>query len=111
MSEPRAYTPDEMREQLAAAIRSIVRYWAIMPNIRAMTGTEVTNLDRCEGVAHSILATLAGDTLGLPAFTISADPHPDDKEFHIENGLNWFEAGRSIGRLEPAEVCVSRPPG
>jgi hypothetical protein len=44
-----------------------------------------------DGVVHSILAMLDGESLGLPAFDLVAKPHPDDKKYHQSRGEGWIE--------------------
>jgi len=79
----RAYTKEEVREQLIRHLLMLARYWR---------DTKVEGgQDRFEGLIHSILATLDGCSTGIPAFDLVPAPHPDDKEFHISNGENWYE--------------------
>ena len=84
----RAYTEDEVREQFLAHIRHLARYWATIPDRQ-------TPLERCEGLAFSILNIFDGTT-DLPAFDIVLSPHPDDKAFHQSEGKNWYEPGMMI---------------
>jgi hypothetical protein len=91
MSEPRAYTEEEVRDLLLKQIRAMVRYWANLPDVDKATGRRITIHDRCDGVAFSILNILDGGSMGLPAFDLTAAPHEEDKQFFIENGENWFE--------------------
>jgi hypothetical protein len=84
----RAYTAEEVREQLLAHIRHLARYWATIPDRQ-------TPLERCEGLAFSILNIFDG-TSSLPAFDIVLSPHPDDKAFHQSEGENWYEPGMMI---------------
>jgi hypothetical protein len=43
-----------------------------------------------EGLAFSILSTLDGESLELPAFSVVPLPHPEDKAFHEKEGSPWF---------------------
>ena len=88
MDEPRAFTAEEVTEKILEHIRTMVKYWAEIPgqNIKS----------RCDGVAFSILAMLDGASLELPAITLKLDPHESDKDFCINQGENWFEAGMEI---------------
>ena len=96
---PRPYTEDEVRDMLIDHIRATARYWASLPEKDKATGREITVLDRCEGVAFSILSTLDGCSLSLPPVTLKLDPHPEDKGFLSENGENWFEPGMEISTM------------
>lgn len=84
---PRAYTPEEVQVMLLGQIRGFARYWANLPN--------KTPQERCDGLAFSILNIFDGST-ELPAMNISLSPHPDDQEYHRENGENWYEPGQVI---------------
>lgn len=84
----RAHTAEEVREQLLEHIRHLAEYWATTPDRQ-------TALERCEGVAFSILNIFDG-TAGLPAFDIVLSPHPDDKEYHQREGENRYEPGMVI---------------
>lgn len=85
----RAYTAEEVREQLLHHIRSLVTYWD--SEERAATPK-----DKLEGLASSILNVFDGSTLNLPAFKISCAPHADDKQFYINEGSNYYKPGMVI---------------
>jgi hypothetical protein len=46
-------------------------------------------LERLEGFAFSVCSMLDG-CAALPAFDLIPHPCPEDKEYHIENGENWW---------------------
>lgn len=94
--KPREKTPDELRDELMEHVRHMIKYWAELPDFDNATGRHMTLHDRCEGVAHSIFATLDGCTLVTPAFDLVARPHEEDKNFHIEQGENWIKPGTTI---------------
>ena len=77
-NEPRAKTADEVRQELLEQIRATVNYWATLP--------DKTPIERCDGVAFSILNIFDGTTISLPAMDICLAPHPDDKEYNQQNG-------------------------
>lgn len=95
MSEPRAYTPDELRDHMLEQIVAYSRYWAELPDTDRATGRTKSIADRCEGVAFSILAMLDGDSM-LPGVNLVFQPHEDDKEYHISQGENWIEPGTTV---------------
>ena len=84
MRAPRPYTAEEVRDMLLEHSVALARYWADQPNMTAY--------QRCEGVVFSMLAMLDGGSAGLPGFVLIPQPHESDKEFHISEGENWFEA-------------------
>ena len=88
MAEPRAYTADEVRQQLLDHMRAISRYWAKQP--------DQTVAEKCDGLCFSILNIFDGTSMGLPAMDISLSPHEDDKEFNRSEGDNWYEPGQVI---------------
>lgn len=93
MDNPRELTMAEVRDMLLDHFRELITYWESLPN--------KTIHDRLDGLAFSMLATLDGDSLGVPGFLLIPDPHPDDKKDALENGENWCpEDGESdIGIL------------
>lgn len=81
LDEPRELTEDEVREQYLGLIQTYVRYWHNLPN--------KTCRERMEGLAFSMLVILDGES-GLPGFIVAPCPHQDDKEYHKDQGDNWF---------------------
>lgn len=82
-------TPDEksaeLRDELLSHIRNMAAYWAKLPEYDAATDSTMTTLDRCEGVAHSILCALDGAAMAIPCrFTLTAHVHPDDDDQSLE---------------------------
>lgn len=84
----RAYTAEELRERFLDHVRHQIAYWE-------REGRAPTAREKLEGLAFSIMNIFDGTT-GLPAFDITAAPHPDDKQFNIDNGENWIEPGTVI---------------
>jgi hypothetical protein len=85
----REYTRDEVREKLINHIRALVDYWAQVEN-------RATH-EKLSGLAFSILNILDGGSAGVPGFLLIPHPHPEDKQFHIDNGENWFPNEIDIG--------------
>ena len=100
MTTPRAYTVEEVREQFLAHIRQTAAYWANLPDL--------SSKDRCDGVAFSILNVLDGSTM-LPAFNLTVAPHPEDKDYHIKNGENWYEPDMLINDCMLHEEFYKEP--
>lgn len=83
----RAKTAEEVREELLDQIRHLAKLWANHePN---------DSLAACNGMAFSILNIFDG-TSGLPAFDILVSPHPDDKQYAIDHGDDWYEPGMMV---------------
>ena len=66
----------------------IAAYWA--------NEERATVREKCDGVAFSILNIFDGTSGGMPAFDLLVSPHPDDKQYHINEGSNYYEPGMMI---------------
>jgi len=90
-SNPRAYTPEEVRQNFLNDICGMISYW----NSEGSSNVpkEYSSRKRLEGLVHSILVLIDGGSGDMPAFNISPAPHPDDKESRKGNGDNWYESG------------------
>jgi hypothetical protein len=86
---PREYTREEVRDAFSGHIRTMIKFWNGVEN--------KSKEEALEGLAFSILAMLDGCSAGLPCFAVIPLPHPEDKNFCIENGENWYP------EFEPAE--------
>lgn len=84
MTEPRAYTSEEIRDMIVGHAAHVARYWATLEGPQSVQ-------ERCDGVAFSLLAMLDGCSMNLPRFMLTPDPHEDDKEWFQRNGEDWFE--------------------
>ena len=89
MSEPRAKTAAELRDEFMDMCRGAVGYWAEPGLDRDCTG-------RLQGLLHSILCIIDGVTMGIHGFDLVAAPHSEAKEFHRGEGENWSEPGTVI---------------
>jgi len=85
--KPRAYTAEEITREYLQQMMGVAAYWARKP--------DQTPLQMCEGVVFSILCALDGSSV-LPGTKTLVAPHPEDKQYHIENGENWYEPGTEI---------------
>lgn len=70
-------TEDEIREEFLTHVRVMVDYWEHQVEDKTLT-------ERLDGLAFSLLVTIDGGT-GLGKFILAPDPHPDDKQYCIEN--------------------------
>lgn len=89
MSDPRAITPDELRDKLLRHMKQLARYWATVEG-------EKSTQERIEGALFSTLAMLDGSSVDIVAFDLVARPHEDEKQWHIDRGENWVEDGTVI---------------
>jgi hypothetical protein len=86
--EPRAYTREEMQRMFLEHLWVMVHYWATTePRVE---GHAETVEERIAGFAFTVLADLDGSAVNLPAFNLYPAPHPDDEEFHRNEGENWW---------------------
>jgi hypothetical protein len=84
-----AYTAEEACTLLIEAIWARVRYW----EREGKNG----NAHAFSGLAFSLLVLLDGTGSSvLPGMELVLRPHPDDKEYHLGNGQNYFEDGMAI---------------
>jgi len=83
---PRAWTADEIRDQIIASIWDYVQYWE---------GIERPKAQCLQGLAHSILAMLDG-AADLPGFKLIPTPHPDDEEYNRSEGENWYSPATAV---------------
>lgn len=79
--EPRQYTPEEIRENFLRHVRDMILYWH---------KPEYSKTHALEGLAHSILVALDGESAELPSFVVLPLSNIEDYEFYRENGLNWY---------------------
>lgn len=84
----KAITSEELQQRLLYHFRSLAKYWAKQHPDSAE--------DACNGMAFSVLTFLDGCTGDMPSVELIARPHPDDKQYHIDNGEDWIEDGTVI---------------
>jgi hypothetical protein len=97
---PRAKTEKEVREEFIFIIQNLTKYWARQENLSVNS--------RCEGVAFSILCLFDGINMDFPAVDLVLNPHPDDKEYYIENDENWYESGIIINNTMLHEMLFNK---
>lgn len=80
----KAKTVEELREEFLIAVRVTAEYWA--------KETCTSDLDRCEGVAHSILCIIDGISNRFPAafdLTVKTPPERPQKRHWEDDGDLW----------------------
>jgi len=80
-----AYSNEEVAKKFVEHFAAMADYWATIPN-------GGTTIERCRGLAFSLLSMIDGTNVGMPAFNLTPAPHPDDKKYHQEEGERWFES-------------------
>ena len=75
-------TKEEVREEFLGHLRMMVSYW------EKLEGNHSTK-ERLEGLAFSMLVAIDGGT-NLPSFILAPMPHEDDKEFHTNEGEDYY---------------------
>lgn len=84
----RANTEQEMRDAFMSQVKCIARYWSKV---------ECSEKERCEGVAFSIMNIFDGTFGGFPAaIDLVLRPHPEDKQYNIDNGDDYVVDGMCI---------------
>ena len=102
MTEPRAFSAEEMREQFLRHLHTMADYWADLP--------DHSPREKCDGLAFSILVAFDGGAMSLPSMDIVMRPHKGDKAFAIDNGENWVEDGQVINDCQLHERWHRQPP-
>lgn len=79
---PKPKTKEEIQKEIVEHFDGVARYWSGLENM--------SNIERCRGVVFSILVAFDGMSMGLPAMDIVMRPHPEDREYCIEEGVDWY---------------------
>ncbi|RJQ27093.1 hypothetical protein C4577_02105 [Candidatus Parcubacteria bacterium] len=94
----RELTEQECRDLFLEKVRSYVEYWENESRTPDLRG-------KLEGLAFSMMAIIDGCADGLPGFSLTPCPHPQDKEFHQEHNENWWpESDCDIGGTLHEEI-------
>lgn len=87
--EPRELTTKEVRDRFLSHVRTMVDYWATIPDTDLGDG-ETEAHRRVSGVAFSILALLDGSSIGIPGFIVAPCPHRYNRESCMRAEENWY---------------------
>ncbi len=82
------FTTTEVQKQFMNHVRMLIEYWD-------KTDKETTK-EKIEGFAHSLLATIDGSSVDLPAFILAPAPHEDDKQYYIDNEENYYAENNNV---------------
>lgn len=94
MSKPRELTEKQCRDKFLQYIANLVTYWADYDG-----PDELSCDDRLSGLAFSILSTIDGSSVEVPAMLLAPAGHKDDKDYLRSRGLNWWpsvENGKTV---------------
>jgi len=86
----REYTREEVRREFLECIDNFIWYW-----LRRDSEHHKTEAERMSGLVHSILAMIDGAG-PLPGFILAPRPHESDKNFHQDEGENWYPENHKI---------------
>jgi len=92
MKTPKKISAKKARTRFLSHIKMLVKYWANVDGINVE--------EKLDGLAFSILATIDGSSIELPAMDLVLRPHESDKDYCKSNGENWFEDGQVINGCE-----------
>lgn len=85
----RAYTKEEVLEKFFKHVNSNIKYWS-------EEHQDMSIKERIRGAIFSTLVIFDGGKFDLPAINLVLNPHPDDKQYNIDNSKNYFEEGMVI---------------
>ena len=91
MTKPREYTTNEIREMFLDQVRGNIEYW----NKVELKPENDNQKYRIEGAIFSTLVLLDGGT-NLSGWIVAPCPHPEDKQFHIDNQSNYFPENHDV---------------
>ena len=99
-NKPRKLTVDEAREKFILTLWHLVDYWDKTPDqvVDGFGGyIKQGQRERLEGLMHSILASIDGNTLSMPGMELRPIVPKTDIDYHKEWGDNWFPPKVDIG--------------
>lgn len=84
---PKELTTEQIRDLFLDQVRVMVNYWSNLP--------DKSEKEKLEGLAFSILTILDGGTT-LPGFIVAPITDPEDKEYHITEGEDYYPENHHI---------------
>lgn len=84
----KSYSKEEMMNMFLQNAKVQARYWAMQ---------ECSDKEKTHGLLHSMLCMIDGVSGGFPcSIELVLRPHPDDKQYCIDNEEKWVEDGMCI---------------
>lgn len=82
------YTKEEMKAMFLQNAKVQARYWDMQ---------NCSSKEKLDGLLHSIFCMIDGVSGGFPcSIELVLRPHPDDKQYCIDNDEQWVEDGMCI---------------
>ncbi len=83
-----AYRKEEMRDIFLDAVKCYVNYW---------NNLDIPSNEKLEGLVFGIMSIIDGTSGAMPcSIDLVLRPHPDDKQYYIENDEKWIKDGMCI---------------
>jgi hypothetical protein len=82
-STPRVYTTEEIRHFFLSHVEDLVDFFEKESRREGVR-------EKLEGLAFSIMSALDGSSAALPGFIVAPNPHPSDKQYSIDKGMNYY---------------------
>lgn len=83
-----AYSKEQVREGFLEQLRFLAKYWSKVEG--------QSDLEKIEGAIFSVLNIIDGTGSPFISMDLVLRPHPDDKQYHIDNEEPYFENGMVI---------------
>ncbi|HCA5183278.1 TPA: hypothetical protein MW242_002910 [Acinetobacter baumannii] len=81
-------TKEDLRADFIEAMKNTACYWANLPDL--------SERERCDGVIFSVMNILDGSGSFPCAIDLVLRPHPEDKQFSIDEGEDYILDGTVI---------------
>jgi len=88
MTKVKEKTIEEVRDEFVNHLIALIDIWDSYKN--------KTSKEKLEGLTHSILVALDGQTFVLPAFIVAPHPHETDKKYRIDNNEDYYPENHKI---------------
>ena len=88
--EPREYTVDETADMFVKHLMGLADYWANSVEREKGESQKAWRQRTHEGLIHSVLATIDGNSVDLPGFRLIPMGTEEDRSYLIGEGENYF---------------------
>ena len=79
----REWTDEEIRDKWLKHVWSLIELWE--KKAAGLPPREIL-----KRFAFSLMSTIDGTEVGIPGFILAPRPHPDDKQFCVDKGENYY---------------------
>lgn len=87
---------DEIAAEFIEHVRELISIWE---------STDKSSLEKLNGLAFSILVALDGGADNVSGFIVAPLPHPEDKQFHIDEGTNYYPENHEIEEYIKGDIA------